>query len=250
MTVRGGIRVAVLSILACNRVNQPPPAQPTSVASPNAPVVWSPSLGLDSLSAVSTHLATPFPEPFDVAVVGPDGLPKQASMPNCAAYFELRPKGYEPLAQPDMAAMKVAGGTCWALKTLETARAATVHPLRPFPLSQEALGRLPPVLGPTAMPADRDRRIRATSEGQAWIATDPAAKVLSKGDWRAQVRGKDWTTDLDILACGDLNGDGVDDLLVLTVSTGSEGSWSEVHLRLLSSVPGDPVLHVVKDYPL
>jgi hypothetical protein len=64
------------------------------------------------------------------------------------------------------------------------------------------------------------------------------------------VKGKDWTTDLDILARGDLNGDGVDDLLVATVSTGSEGSWSEVRLRLLSSVPGDPVLHVVKEYPL
>ncbi len=171
-------------------------------------------------------------------------------MANCVSYFELRPKGYEPMAQPDLTAMKVTGAECWAVKTLGTARPATARPIRPFPLNQSVLARLPPVLGPMAMPADRDRRLHANSEGQPWSAIDPDAQVVAQEEWSAQVKAKDWTTDLQIFVRGDLNGDGVDDVLISTVSTGSEGSWGEVRLRLLSTVAGTSVLHVVKEYPL
>src|SRR6185312_7308304 len=96
MGVRGCIWMALLGVLACNRLRQPTAAQPTPAVSPTAAVGWSPSLGLDSLGAVSARLATPFPEPFDVAVVGADGMPKQASMPSCAAYSSSDPKGTNP----------------------------------------------------------------------------------------------------------------------------------------------------------
>ena len=56
--------------------------------------------------------------------------------------------------------------------------------------------------------------------------------------------------DFHVLARGDLNGDGNDDLLIATLSTGSEGSWGEVRLRLLTSMPAAAVLVVAKDYPL
>ncbi len=250
MTVRPCLRLALLAVVACARVSQPPVSGPAPAPVGTAPVVWAPALDLPSLGELPARLAARFPEPFDVAVLGADGSPKQASMPNCAAYFDLRPKGYEPLSQPDLAAMKTAGATCWALKALEMAKPAAARPLRPFPLTETVLARLPPLLGPTGMPADRERRVRAKSEGKTWGAFDPDARVVPKSDWAAQVKGKDWTTDLDVLALGDLNGDGVDDMLIAEASTGSEGSWSEVRLRLLSTVEGNPLLHVVKEYPL
>jgi hypothetical protein len=227
--------------LACTTASQ---------LSPQAPVVWSPSLHLDSLDAIPARLDAPFPEPVAVAALGPDRSLKQATIASCAGYFQLRPKGYEPLAEPDRAAMKMDAATCWALEALAEARPAKMRPLRPFPVAQETLARLPPTLGPMAMPLDRDRRSQAARAGKSWSAADPDARAVQTDDWDAQVKGTDWTTDLHILARGDLDGDGADDLLVETVSTGSEGSWSEVRLRLLTSVPGDPVLRVVKDYPL
>jgi hypothetical protein len=64
------------------------------------------------------------------------------------------------------------------------------------------------------------------------------------------VKGPDWITDLSVLVQGDLNGDGVDDVLVETISAGMEGSWSEVRLRLLTSVPNQDVLEILEEFAL
>ena len=247
MTMRLGavVALAALTAVGCSRPNRP--ALPSAASDA---VEWAPSLALASLSAVSARLVRPFADPFDVAALGPNGVPQQGTMASCTDYFAMRQKGFEPLAETDLAAMKVEGATCWALKALETAKPATGRPLRAFSLGQNALTRLPPVLGPMPSPTDTEIRTEATKAGKSWSSVDPEAKVVPNDEWNAQVKGKDWTTDLHVLARGDLNGDGNDDLLIATLSTGSEGSWGEVRLRLLTSMPAAAVLVVAKDYPL
>jgi len=64
------------------------------------------------------------------------------------------------------------------------------------------------------------------------------------------VRGADWTTKLDVLARADFDGDGNGDLLVRTVSFGTEGSWREVRLRVLSRRQNSAVLALMSELPL
>jgi hypothetical protein len=79
---------------------------------------------------------------------------------------------------------------------------------------------------------------------------DPEARLKVTDSWRAQAEGKDWRTDVEILGRGDFDSDGRADLLVKTVSTGSEGSWCEIRLRLLTRRRPDGPLAVTREYRL
>ena len=105
-------------------------------------------------------------------------------------------------------------------------------------------------MGPAVHPAERDRREAAASAGKSWAAVDPEARLKVADAWTAQIQGTDWRTELEVLGRADFDGDGRVDLLVRTVATGSEGSWSEVRLRLLTWRGPDGPLVVTREYRL
>ena len=74
--------------------------------------------------------------------------------------------------------------------------------------------------------------------------------MVALGAGSAIVTGTDWTTKLEVLARGDFTGDGTTDVLLRTVSHGTEGSWREVRLRVLSQEQGQPVLAIKSELPL
>jgi hypothetical protein len=170
-------------------------------------------------------------------------------MTNCQDYLRLRPQGYEARTEVDFAAMKIEGSRCQALKALERAQPAARTPLRVL-VDQAFLTVLPPALGPENTPVDLERRERATREGAAWKALDPDATITIRSPEGATVTGADWTTRVDVLARADFDGDGNGDLLVRTVSFGTEGSWREVRLRVLSRRRNSAVLAVTAELPL
>ncbi|HEX3695811.1 MAG TPA: hypothetical protein VH374_10510 [Polyangia bacterium] len=224
-------------------------AKTTRTPSTTDALLWSPHLNPAS-AAEARALQVPFTSPFDVVLLQAGGSPKQATISDCNTYFELRPKGYEPLSQPDLAAMKIEGANCFAVRAVQNGRPSNARPIRPFLVGQRTLARLPPALGPQPNPTDAARRKRATASGMSWATTDPAAILTVTDEWTARVKGPDWITDLSVLVQGDLNGDGVDDVLVETISAGMEGSWSEVRLRLLTSVPNQDVLEILEEFAL
>jgi hypothetical protein len=146
--------------------------------------------------------------------------------------------------------MKNEGAICQALRGLQAARPASRELLQGFALDERFLSKVPPALGPAPNPADKDRRDAATVAGRTWAATDPDATISASDPWSAQVKGKDWTTEIKVLGYGDFDGDGTDDVLVETLSSGSKGSWREVRLRLLTSAPGAKILRIAREYPL
>ena len=174
----------------------------------------------------------------------------QSTIASCASYFEQRPKGYEPLSETDLAAMKNEGANCQALRLIQAARPASRELLQGFVFEERSLSKLPAALGPTPNPADRDRREAATAAGRTWASTDPEATISATDSWSAQVQGKDWKTEIKVLGHGDFDGDGTDDILVETLSSGTTGSWREVRLRLLTSAPGAKILRIAREYPL
>jgi hypothetical protein len=106
------------------------------------------------------------------------------------------------------------------VRALERARPATTGSLSNLALTSGVLALLPPVLGPEAMPADKERREAANRRGLSWAALDHDAVVTVTSPTAVHVKGQDWRTDVTVLARGDLDADGRDDLLVQTVSSG------------------------------
>ena len=212
-------------------------------------VWWASSLRLPSLNGIDSRLEEPFPYPFEVSRVG-DGLAPTSSkvVTNCKTYFTLQSEGYAPRVDVDAAALKVEGANCLTLRALRKARS----PSRPvaFLLQGNSLGELPADLAPAPSPLELERKTAATRSGSSWHAYDGSAILSVKDPYRGSVAASGSTTDLEILAQADFDGNGTMDTLLLTISGGRTGTWSEIHLRMLTRQFPAAALSVVSELPL
>jgi hypothetical protein len=222
--------------------------RPTNPTAPAQNVWWAPVLELESLSAIPLRLERPFADPFDV-VAQADGQLRNDVASNCSTALVLMDKGYQPMSAVDAAAFKRAVAQCRVIKALAAARPAT-NGLAIFRLDANALSALPPTLGPEPNPTDILEREAATRAGQSWSGHDPEAGVEVISAWQAKATGSDWTTELELLARADFDADGGEDVLILTLSYGTEGSWTEVRLHQLTRKDGRQILQVVRQIPI
>jgi hypothetical protein len=251
MRPRRALLVALLALAMAGCAHEPPAAG--GAATPgadaaSAAIWWSPSLKLASLHEIGPRLDRPFDAPIDVTVAGGGGPPQQAT--SCTTYFALRASGFEAATVVDTAALKLEGAACHTVRALATARPATRDSLRDFRLDDAALSQLPPSLGPQPSPTDLEGRRRATGAGKSWAAYDPRARLTATDATHARVTSGGSTTEIEILARADFDGNGTDDLLVSTVSYGNEGSWREVRLHMLTRAPGKSVLELAQEIAL
>jgi hypothetical protein len=237
-----------LALGGCHPAPAPagPGAAPGSAPAAAATMWWSPSLQLPSLQEIPARLERPFEAPIDVAAVASG----QQQATSCTSYFALRARGFEAATVGDTAALKVEGTACYTIRALASARPAARGSLQEFRLDPAALAMLPPVMGPQPNPADIEGRRRATGAGKSWAAYDPQARLTASDPARARVTAGDTTTEIEILARADFDGNGTDDLLVSTISYGREGSWREVRLHMLTRAPGSPVLEIAQEISL
>jgi hypothetical protein len=242
--------IAALWATACSHSQNVAPT-PSRSGQPASSIWWSPALRLSSTAMVDSRLETLFEAPIDV-VKSTDGKSfDRKLMTNCLSYFALRTVGYEPESDGDTAAMKLEGAKCQAVRALRQSKPSQAASLEAFRLDDGALQKLPPTLGPESSPADIQAREAATRFGKTWQAYEPLAhlgRVVSPQE--ADVTTPESTTEIKVLVRADLNGDGADDILVQTLSFGTEGSWREVRLRLLTTDGYGPVLKIIKEYSL
>jgi len=242
--------------MACTPVS-PPSTLASSIPASAAPATanasdlwWAPELGLSSLPSIPVRLDQSFADPYDT-VASLNGNLDQKSVSNCNEYLRLLPLGYQPLTVNDGTRYKLEGCKCQAIKALEGAKPAKQETLAQFSLQDASvLSILPPLLGPTPSPLETLQRERATQEGKSWLVADPGVQLEAASMSRAKVVGRGWTTEIEVLARADFNGDASGDLLIQTVSYGTEGNWTEVKLRVLTQVTGKAVLAVALDIPV
>lgn len=244
-SISGWISVSCLVAVGCAQTTVPTP-----VPARTGDLWWSPALGLPTLGGIEESLGRAFDSPYDVFLAEKGAPPKPAIVTNCENYFQLREEGYEPLTETDLAAFKLEGARCNAIRALRAAQPGTRNRLDAFRLESTALSLLPPAMGPENSPLDREERQRATELGKSWGEFNPGASIAPSGPYEAKVVGSDWTTELELLGLADFNGDGSDDLLVRSLSYGKEGSWREVRLRLLSRPTGKKLLTIVDEKKL
>jgi hypothetical protein len=242
------VNVLAFTLLASCAPHLAAPAHPTNPPAPTQSVWWAPVLQLESLSSIPQRLERPFSDAFDV-VAQVDGQLRNDVAGNCSTALVLMENGYQPMSAVDAAAFKQAVAQCQVIKALATARPAA-EGLAAFRLDANALSALPPTLGPEPNPTDIQEREAATRAGQSWRAHDPEARVEANNAWQAKATGGEWTTELELLARADFDADRREDILILTLSYGTEGNWTEVRLHQLTSEDGRKILQVVRRLPI
>ncbi|MES1204580.1 MAG: hypothetical protein ABUS79_01460 [Pseudomonadota bacterium] len=204
---------------------------------------------LKSLAAIDGRLEELFGDPYEVnRADSPSGHSDRQSVTNCLSHFALQGRGYESRTQVDAAALLVEGARCETVRYLRRAQPARRR--LPLVLAGDALERFPALLAPAPSPLERELREIATRNGKSWRAYDATASLSTVAVSQARVTAAESITDIQILARADFDQDGGEDLLVLTVSGGTNGTWHEIHLRLLGFGTAGALLRVVEEIRL
>ena len=205
-------------------------------------VEWTPKLQLKNLSSIGSRLR----EPFESAIsVTKDG--RHARVSNCVEYLKLSALHFAPSSDRDVALLKFRGIDCQALQALQKAKPARTSFLDNFHLDAQAVDYLPPDFAPAVSAEDSQKARDAGARGLSWRQFQPGLAVKPDvGSLKAETDGT--TTKLEIYARGDLNGDGMEDLLIRVDVSFTAGSYTDSRLFLLTRESTQGRLKILREY--
>jgi hypothetical protein len=136
---------------------------------------------------------------------------------------------------------------CRAIEMMRRAAPAERSFLRDFRLDEKAIDHLPAMVD-ISPSCDMLCRQRVANERRIPLSVfEPVIRVTVVSDEKIKVWTIEWVVILTILARGDFNGDGLDDLLVLANGGGTVGTWSGAEVFLLTRDTSGAVLSVLEE---
>jgi hypothetical protein len=199
------------------------------------PVWWSPVLELDSLDAIDARLAR------EIWPGDPEGLPlaktegetrKEVPAFNCIELERWVGEGYHGIGTNGFGLQLYNQALCRAIEMLKQAAPARRSYLREFVLDETAVAYLPAMA--FRMPScDYQCRQRLANERRIPVSQfEELVRIDSKGVDELELETPTMETRITVMARGDLNADGLDDMLVLsnTGATEGTGGWSGIYL--------------------
>jgi len=202
-------------------------AMPAVADSGSRGVSWSRELAGPTPADLDHALNLPFEDTWDMHLPKTD---ERRRVTSCREALAL-PRGFTPDDQSDLewyafVTMRV---RCRAIEQLGKATPARADHLGKFTLDNARLAELPAILHPLAGPRDVVARLqKASDDGVSWKKWDGSVHVVPGYGERVGVVGKDVDCFLQVLGRGDLDGDGVEDLVLLRSGGGRRGSWRSI----------------------
>lgn len=215
-----------MDLIACAaraRAPEVPASAPAAFA-----VTWAPAMELPSLAGLPARFARAFPE--DVQLVR-HGDHVVAS--SCAILLAARADGASPADDRDLAIERDEGARCIVLDQLARARPARVSHLAGFALPAETLADLPPTFA-TPFGKRDDALARAAQEQERTLADYRPGTTAHAEDGMLVLRGDTWQARLEVLARGDFDGGGLEELLVAAHDTATQGTFDSTRLLLVT----------------
>lgn len=224
------------------------------------PVVWTRSLELRSQGDVERRLAEPAPDTAEYVVwnarcsraggqnrcVPVDTIVTRS----CREFSDALKQGLSGQTTVDRDAIAAVGVRCAAIRAIGTARAAKASAVRTFRLTRRALGELPATLALAVTDQDSVQLWAAGSRGVSLLGETGRASATvehyASGDTALRVAARDQNLTFEILARGDFDGDGWDDLLVHAVAGARGGSFTTDEVYVLTRRDPGRVLRVVR----
>jgi len=149
---------------------------------------------------------------FKLYLTGPDK--QRVLVTTGRQWFDLKCKGFYPYTTYDITMEGWFKISCEPLLYLKKAAPARVSYVADFRLDKDPLKNLPPRLGPIVSGDTRDRVEEGVARGMTWTDLFPETVVESAAPTKIDLRCADNTIGLSLIAWGDFNGDGLEDVLL------------------------------------
>lgn len=187
---------------------------------------------VQSAAAIATAVAAPFTDgPLEV-VVGSARTPR--TLASCAQYLEAAKARLDSADPVDWGGLLMRGAHCRALAQLGRARAARESFLDGFKLDRKAPGLLPADLHLAVSPQEEKRVREAQAAGRPWKALDPKLTATATRPGELRAKGRGYEVRVWEYGRGDVDGDGIEDLVVRTQGYFTEGSYIDCHVFVLT----------------
>jgi hypothetical protein len=175
-----------------------------------------------------------------------DGTAHPAGVRNCVEMLALGARGAGSTAGRDYLEQRSTLVECTIFQQLRRAAPARSSFVAALKWDGGILPLLPPQLAINVSNENTRAAEAAAAAGRSWADTDKTASASVDAPDRVIVKGDAFIVRLILWGRGDLNGDGVQDLLVQTLDTLTEGTFRNTRLFILTRRSADGRLSVVR----
>lgn len=256
-----GIYLGLLCGCQCAGEPKPPEAAGAKATTPPAdaqgsdgkklPLRWTDQLTLadeEAIPAAMTAKITPNDELLELSrsEKTPSGRPEKVKVDDCKAYLAAIADGYEPATTFDISQESFFKARCTPLVFLQQSWRAKQSWVSDLRLDEDPLGLLPASMNiDMEGPSDEDKA--RIARGERLGTYSPGFKVKSKGAHGAVLVNPEVQMEMtvDIVAWGDLDHDGIEDVLLFRTFHSLEGSLrGYTHVVLTRKGPGAPLMEI------
>lgn len=188
---------------------------------------WSPMLELDSLDNVEQRLDRRLWKHTDNGFelyrrVGERRFTAVAD--SCRSLLKLSAEGFEAPGNNDHQIQLLLVAKCRAIELLGQAKPARRSFVRDFGLDADTLNSMPPPIdGPSC--SFVCRQISANENGISWSAFESSGRVEIVDENTIKILEYGWAREVQLVGRADVDGDGVEDLMVLVDSWATQGTY-------------------------
>ncbi|MGA3236191.1 MAG: hypothetical protein ABSG03_07810 [Bryobacteraceae bacterium] len=176
-----------------------------------------------------------------------EGTAHPANVRNCVEMLALGARGAGSTADPEYLQQRSTLVQCTVLQALRGAKPASSSFVAALKWDESILPLLPPQLAINVSDESIRAADAAAKANKSWADIDKTATAGADGPDRVMVKGEGFIVRLILWGRGDLNGDGVQDLLVQTLDTLTEGTYRYTRLFILTRKSADGKLSVVRE---
>jgi hypothetical protein len=206
------------------------------------PIFLSKDLGVGSMSDVAAAMDRPLDDHWGVKLAAGEKL----QVRTCRDFLRVTKSRFELQDAADWAAWWQQGAHCFALDALKGARPALRTNLGWFRFSKQAIAKLPPRLALLESPDDLDEVAAAEKSCHGWGRFDETLKVRVEAPDKAALRSDGWMGRLVLYARADIDGDGLEDLLIRRDGHATGGTAAESRVFVVTQLSPTDCTRVVR----